>query len=260
MTTTLLSSEEALGLLENDESGAFPLPDDAEAHCVAPSGERVIFARKQSLALTPTPGPGEAWGLPIPKYDIYVLERGDAHPQLVGQVDGLVKHLIWLAGEDAALVQVSDRLPNKATLWIASLNDQTVKPLLPVAAGEPSITFQALSPSGESILYSKGTALYVYQLESGVTRQVDIPPLFGRAYYWFLSEQTLLIVDDLNKPLDFEVFIFDLEQGQVCRHYSQILRIHSIQLSPDRRYLALRWDETDRLYLFPITNCSMEGK
>jgi len=249
-------SQEQRGLLLLGESGAvsFEIPDDIKEHeqMVSPSGKRIVFAQRQCLSPTPTAAPGEGSGPIEILYDIFFLERDEDTPIHLGQIDGLVDSFAWFPDEKHVLILTSHKLPGTAYVWLADLGNSELAPLFLVRQGQPEIEFEALSPDGDTILFARHPGLYLYDLASGIEREISVPSGVGRAYYWFLSANRLLIVDDFDRPLDFLVAVFDLESYELHQIYEPTLNIHSVELSPNRKYLAIRWDETLQLYVFSV--------
>lgn len=253
-TVTPISREQRALLF--GESGAVPfeVPDDIKEHeqMVSPSRKRIVFAQRQYLSPTPTAGTGEGSGPTEIHYDIFFLKRDEDTPIHLGQIDGLFDSFTWFPDEKRVLILTSHKLPGTAYVWLADLGSSELVPLLLVGQGQAEIEFEALSPDGNTILFARHPGLYLYDLANGIERETPVPSVVGRAYYWFLSANRLLIVDDFDRPLDFRVAIFDLESYELRQIYEPTLDIHSVELSPNRKYLAIRWDETLQLYVFPV--------
>ncbi|OQA22085.1 MAG: hypothetical protein BWY63_00992 [Chloroflexi bacterium ADurb.Bin360] len=250
---TLLSPEQVALFLATPDY-MLKVPENIEPHDYAfsPSREKVIYAQKRPLTLPPVlDSDGEGQGPQEIKYDLYVLEMGDEISIHLGYIDGLLDDFIWLPNEQSVLIQTNAQLSGKASIWVANLNSEQLIPLVPVKQGQSEATFEALSLDGDSILYRQSTTLYLKHLTDDSEEEIPIAT-FGRAYYWFLPTNKLLIVDDFDQPLDFQVAIFDLDTRKLCQISQQILRIHSVELSPNYDYLAIRWAETLELYVLPV--------
>lgn len=229
---------------------SFHLPEGVHEHQqqVSPSGEWIIFTQERNLLPTPTPGVGEGWGYLEIESDVFLLARGDEEPIYLGTMAAVTKDFVWTPDEQAVLLVVEERLPHTGYLWLADLEDQDLRLLFPAGPENPSIGFGALSPNGYHFVYDTEYDLYLYDLQTGSQQRLPISA-FGLDYYWFLSEHELLIANDFDSTLDYQVEMYDLESDQLCHIYQGSLRIHSAALSADRRYLAVRWLQTDELYV-----------
>lgn len=260
-TTTPLSQEQVISLLVTPDNNTFNVPKSIQPHeyALSPSRRKVIYAQRQDLTSTPTPdSSGESQGPLEIRYDLFILETENGNLALLGDIDGLISNLVWFPNEEGVLIQTSARLPGTASIWLADLRNQQLVPLVLVKQGEPEAAFEALSPDGNSILYRRSTTLYVIHLVDGSEEEVPLAT-FGRAYYWFLSANKLLIVDDFDLPLDFQVAVFDLDTKELCRISQQTLQIHSVELSPNYDYLAIQWDKTLELYILPLCPVCDQG-
>lgn len=259
-TATLLPPEQAISFLVTPEH-TFRIPENAKLHeyALSPSGTKIIYAQRQYLTSTSPPDPsGEGPGPQESEYDLFVLETDNEPLIHLGHIDGLLDSFIWLPSEESILIQTNARLPGTASIWLADLNNHQLIPLVLAKQGESEATFEALSPDGNLILYRRSTTLHLKHLIDGTEEEIPVAT-FRRAYYWFLPMNKLLIVDDFDQPLDFQTAIFYLDTNKLCQTSQQILRIHSVELSPDYNYLAIRWEKTLELYVLPVCNvCDQE--
>lgn len=253
-TQTRLTPQQLPGEISKDPARiGFQLPEDLRPFqwSIAPSGTSIVFFLPAAPSKTSTPGPGvEAGEGSELKHDIFLLEKHSNQPTYLGSVTGFIDDLVWFSDASAALISMG-RVPGEAYLWIAEIENQALLPVIPVSEDFSGFQFRALSPDGEKFLYSQETALFLYDLSQHTAQKLPLEVL-GRGYHWFLSPDTLLIVDDFDTPLDFVVAIYDLRTAALRRIYETPLRIHSVALSPDRQYLTIRGDLTLDLFLLPI--------
>ena len=217
----------------------------------SPTGEKIVYAETELIGL-PTPSDGEGTGPTAVRANICILTESALESECVGSVDGLVDGFIWFPDEGRFLVITGGRLWGSAYVWLADLDRHTLEPLLQVKSGENEAVFEGLSPEGSALLYSKGMQLLLLDLASGVERQLAVLTDHGRAYYWFLSENRLLMVDDFEGNLEFQVQVLDLTSDTLCRLPELHLRIHSIDISPNREYLIIQWEDTRELFLYHL--------
>jgi len=240
-------------IAEHPVTISLAIPDDIPEYrqSVAPSGTQAVFVEERFLSPTPTPSEGEGEGMDI-HYDLFAIKNESLTPIYLGRIDGSVDGFKWLPDERKVLITTNPRQSGTASLWIADLDKHELSPLFIVEAGVDEAIFVALSPGGDRILYQQSSNLCLYNIQDHTTRNIVVPPILGRVYCWFLSETQLLIVSDFEEALDFEVAVYDLHSEQLRQISDQILHIHSIELSPDHKYLAVRWAETLALYVLPI--------
>lgn len=233
------------------------IPDEVQEHLqsISPSGNIAIFAEKEYLGPTAIPNSeGESWVGTDIQYNFFVLGEENPTPTYLGSIDGSVDSFQWIPSEKEMLIHTNARDSGTASLWLADLDNHILEPVFIVEEGKSPPWFEALSPSGDLILYEQTSNIYIYNRATGGTKELALPEISGIAYYWFLSEQELLIVDDFEEPLDFKMAHYDLQTEQLHPISEQNLQIYSVELSPEHNYLSVRWSRTQALYVFSLNS------
>ncbi len=251
--TRLTPQQRPREISEDPAQVGFELPEDLRPFqwSIAPSRASVVFFQSEAPPKTATPGPGVEVGEGLElKNNIFFLEKPSDQPTYLGSITGFIDDLVWFSDGSAVVISMG-RVPGEAYLWSVDIENQVLLPVIPASEDFLGFQFRALSPHGERLLYSQEAALFLYDLQQHTAQKLPLE-LSGRDYHWFLSPDTLLIVDDFDTPLDFVVASYDLQNATLRRIYETPLRIHSVTLSPDKQYLAIRWDLTLDLFVLPL--------
>ena len=220
---------------------------------ISPSGRKTVFIGAEEVPSAPADWEGEWWPDPDKTwFTVCVLDETTAVRTCMAAENGLVDTFVWLPDEQSFLVVTTPRLPGTAYLWMGVLGRQKLEPLLLQEPDKPQAVFEGVSPTGDAILYHNGTELVLLDLASRVERAVALLPNPGRWYSWFLSDTSLLWIDDFDTPLDFYIHTVDLETGQQCRLFEKPMRVDRIALSPDGKHLLIIWEDTRELYVYRL--------
>lgn len=216
---------------------------------ISPSGEKVIFAQERHLGPIPTPDTvGEGSGSRETRSDLFVMEGDMVSPRYLGQIDSLVERFTWFPDEERVLISTDPRYPGTSSTWIVDLDSREFMPLFPCDDWK-----LALSPDGTQLLYRAGDVLTLRDLASGQERELPVPFMGGRVYYWFVSTDRLLVINHFGgRTPDHRVSMFNLQSNKLCQVYDLPLQIESVALSPNHDYLAIQWMDTRLLYVLPI--------
>ncbi len=252
-TSAQVARSEVPGSPALDAEG-FAIPPEAEEHDLSrsPSGNRMLFAEELILSPTPTPHDGEGWGERDVTYDLYLLDKGQEPPTFVGSIDGSIREVIWRPGERSVLIAPFGQMPGSAYLWLADLEERRVEALFPAEPGRPESLFVALAPGGDRFLFKRHGDVYLYDLAARTEEHVPLT-LKGSTYVFFLSPDRLLLLDDVEKPLHFQLLAYHVPTSELRRISEEELRIYDAALSPKGDYLAILHEKTRALDLLPLS-------
>jgi hypothetical protein len=252
---------------EDTESPAGPfsdmLPSDPTPFPLAlsPSSQKLAYAVWVPLEPTSSPSAeGEPSGFVSSAEDVYVLVAGELEAVRIGRVLGRIESIHWLQDDDRFVLQAAPLFPGEASMWLGTVSQRLIVPLVPASPREGLASFRAASPDSRVILYASSTGLRVKRLADGHDTTVLTA---NTPWAWFISpEHALLLLSENPESGTFRPYVLGITSGELEPVSSNSLSplmtsAHAVSLSPDHTMLAFIESSTHGLSI--MTLCPLGG-
>lgn len=196
---------------------------------ISPSATKLIYWKKPEKAPIPTNTPDpdpiavEDFGaIAFEEQEIYILQDGMSEPLYLGKVNGLIRRVFWLPGEEQVILEMAAFSPNY--LLILDLSSKTVTSLLSKeeANGAPKFSVVAVSPDGEWVVYQTTKSDHIFMINTKTTLVTPLETVRRSMGAWWLPDKKKILLISLADKDGFSAILYDMETKETAALLSDL--------------------------------------
>lgn len=196
---------------------------------LSPSATKLIYWKRPENAPAPTNTPDpdpiavEDFGtIAFEEQEIYILQDGISEPLYLGKVNGLIRRIFWLHGEEQAIFEMAAFSPDY--LLILDLSSKTVTSLLSKeeADGAPKFSVVAVSPEGEWVIYQRAMADHIFMVNTKTTLITPLETIRHSMGAWWLQDEKKILLISLADKSGFSAILYNMETKETVTLLSDL--------------------------------------